>query len=89
MWVEIFHVLAAVGGPPAQVLIDSSEVKAHRRASGAKGGERHQAIGRSRGGRTTKIHALTDAQCRPAMSTLGRYARRRDRRRLHRRRGIA
>ena len=28
-------------------------------------GELAQAIGRSRGGRTTKIHALTDAQCRP------------------------
>ena len=26
---------------------------------------RNQAIGRSRGGRTTKIHALTDANCRP------------------------
>ncbi|GHE72541.1 IS5 family transposase [Camelimonas fluminis] len=30
-----------------------------------KRGERAQAIGRSRGGRTTKIHALTDAFCRP------------------------
>ncbi|MGY2995040.1 transposase [Mesorhizobium sp. URHB0026] len=29
-----------------------------------KGGA-NQAIGRSRGGRTTKIHALTDGQCRP------------------------
>lgn len=28
-------------------------------------GERSQAIGRSRGGRTTKVHALTDEQCRP------------------------
>jgi len=28
-------------------------------------GERNQAIGRSRGGRTTKIHALADDQCRP------------------------
>ena len=28
-------------------------------------GEKNQAIGRSRGGRTTKIHALTDAACRP------------------------
>jgi transposase len=28
-------------------------------------GEKNQAIGRSRGGRTTKIHALTDALCRP------------------------
>jgi len=27
--------------------------------------ERVQTIGRSRGGRTTKIHALTDAFCRP------------------------
>jgi len=30
-----------------------------------KRGERNQAIGRSRGGRTTKIHALTDKHCRP------------------------
>ena len=28
-------------------------------------GEQNQAIGRSRGGRTTKIHALTDGACRP------------------------
>jgi len=32
---------------------------------GRKRGEKNQAIGRSRGGRTTKIHALTDAECRP------------------------
>jgi transposase len=30
-----------------------------------KRGELTQAIGRSRGGRTTKIHALTDGLCRP------------------------
>ncbi|SDR59870.1 transposase, IS4 family [Rhizobiales bacterium GAS113] len=40
-------------------------MKAHRSAAGGKGGEQNQAIGRSRGGRTTKIHALTDALCRP------------------------
>ena len=39
VWVDIFRVLASAGGPPAQVLIDSSAVKAHRCASGAsKGG---------------------------------------------------
>src|ERR687897_1382023 len=38
VWVDIFHALATAGGPPAQVLIDSSAVKAHRSASGAKGG---------------------------------------------------
>jgi transposase len=32
---------------------------------GWKRGEHAQAIGRSRGGRTTKIHALTDRFCRP------------------------
>ncbi|NUJ79115.1 IS5 family transposase [Methylocystis sp. FS] len=65
VWVNLFHALAQAGGPPPQLLIDSSAVKAHRSASGGKGGKRAQAIGRSRGGRTTKIHALTDAQCRP------------------------
>ena len=38
IWVDIFHALAAAGGPPAEVLIDSSAVKAHRCASGGKGG---------------------------------------------------
>ncbi|MBT5415687.1 MAG: IS5 family transposase, partial [Rhodospirillaceae bacterium] len=65
VWTGIFHALASAGGPPAAVLIDSSAVKAHRCAAGGKGGKRTQAIGRSRGGRTTKIHALTDSECRP------------------------
>ena|ERR1700674_3701033 len=34
----IFRALASAGGPPARVLIDSSAVKAHRCASGGKGG---------------------------------------------------
>lgn len=38
IWEAIFHALAATGGPPAQLLIDSSAVKAHRSASGGKGG---------------------------------------------------
>ena len=38
VWIDIFHALASAGGPPAQVLIDSSAVKAHRCASGGKGG---------------------------------------------------
>jgi len=38
VWVDIFHALASAGGPPAELLIDSSAVKAHRCASGAKGG---------------------------------------------------
>ncbi len=38
VWTDVFHALASAGGPPAELLIDSSAVKAHRCASGAKGG---------------------------------------------------
>jgi transposase len=38
VWVKLFQALANAGGPPEQVLIDSSAVKAHRSASGGKGG---------------------------------------------------
>jgi len=38
IWSDMFHALAKAGGPPAALLIDSSAVKAHRCASGGKGG---------------------------------------------------
>ncbi len=38
IWVGLFETLARVGGPPAQVLIDSTAVKAHRCGAGGKGG---------------------------------------------------
>jgi transposase len=38
IWMNIFHALATAGGPPADVLIDSSAVKAHRCAAGGQGG---------------------------------------------------
>lgn len=38
VWTDLFQTLATAGGPPAHVLIDSSAVKAHRSASGGKGG---------------------------------------------------
>ena len=41
--------------------IDSTSSKAHRCAAGGKGGAENQAIGRSRGGRTAKIHAVANA----------------------------
>src|SRR3954464_6046654 len=40
VWVDLFRALAQAGGPPAQVLIDSSAVKAHRSAAGGKGGRK-------------------------------------------------
>jgi transposase len=45
VWVDLFHALASEGGPPTQVLIDSSAVKAHRSASGGKGGSRAKPSG--------------------------------------------
>jgi transposase len=45
VWIDLFHALAGAGGPPAQVLIDSSAVKAHRSASGAKGGSATKPLG--------------------------------------------
>ena len=38
VWRAVFETLAASGGPPAEVLIDSTHVKAHRSAAGGKGG---------------------------------------------------
>ena len=45
VWVGLFHALASAGGPPAQVLIDSSAVKAHRSASVGKGGSANRRLG--------------------------------------------
>ncbi|ABX61599.1 hypothetical protein C064_00754 [Brucella suis 63/252] len=45
-------------------MIDSTTAKAHRPAAGGKGGDA-EAIGRSRGGRSTKIHAVVDSCGRP------------------------
>ena len=42
-------------------MFDSTIVRAHVSAAGAKGGQEEQALGRSRGGFTTKIHAKSDA----------------------------
>ena len=40
VWGDLFEALAAADGPPAQVLIDSTAVRAHRSASGGKGGSK-------------------------------------------------
>jgi len=47
------------------VLIDSSAVKAHRCASGGKGGNAVRRSAAHVAGGLTKIHALTDALRRP------------------------
>ena len=44
VWQDIFMALAATGGPPAEALIDSTYVKAHRAAGGGKGGPRRRLL---------------------------------------------
>jgi hypothetical protein len=44
--------------------IDSTSIKVQCLAPGGKGGACQQAIGRFRGGRTTKIHGIIDSQGR-------------------------
>ena len=53
-------------GPPAAVqMIDSTIVRAHHQAAGAKGGLEKEGFGRSKGGFTTKIHLRTNAEGLP------------------------
>jgi transposase len=40
IWQKLFQELAAAGGPPAELLLDSTHVKAHRCAAGGKGGSK-------------------------------------------------
>ena len=40
IWQDMFVALASAGGPPAEVLIDSTHMKAHRSAAGGKGGRK-------------------------------------------------
>ena len=47
------------------LIIDSTIVRAHQHAVGAKGGLENQAIGRSRGGLTSKVHIAVDALGNP------------------------
>lgn len=43
VWLRDFEELAASGGPPAELMLDSTWAKAHRSATGGKGGLRSTA----------------------------------------------
>jgi len=57
------RIFKALSGEPdfEYAMIDGTIVTVHQKASGAKGGAETNAVGRSRGGLTTKIVALVDA----------------------------
>lgn len=65
VWVGLFETLAGAGGPPSQVLIDSSAVKAHRCAAGGKGGSRTKPLAaRAAGARPRSTPSLTSSAVR-------------------------
>ncbi len=71
IWHRIFETMAASGSVPQELSIDSTHVKAHRSAQGSKGGGAWtQAIGTSRGGKTSKIYFLADDCGRPVAFSL-------------------
>ncbi|MGQ0685619.1 IS5 family transposase [Bradyrhizobium sp.] len=60
VWKRLFDVVS--DEPDMEyAMVDATIVKVQRHGQGAKGGTQSQAIGRSKGGMTTKILALTDA----------------------------
>ena len=66
---RIFNVLAA-DYDNEYMMLDATIVRAHQHSAGAKKSGEDQAIGRSRGGLTTKIHALVDALGNPVAFSL-------------------
>ncbi|WP_399441020.1 IS5 family transposase [Streptomyces sp. WAC08241] len=74
-WDRVFAALLAQADAEGDldwvVAVDSTIVRAHQHAAGARpkgapAGEPHDhALGRSRGGLTTKIHLAADGRCRP------------------------
>ncbi|WP_156912059.1 IS5 family transposase [Kaistia adipata] len=70
LWLRMFEALTGHSGIFDGAAIDATHVKAHRSAAGAKGGAFAHAIGRSRGGRSTKVHELVDDRGRPCVLLL-------------------
>ncbi|MFJ7278268.1 IS5 family transposase [Kitasatospora sp. NPDC098663] len=74
-WARVFTALLAQADAEGDldwvVAVDSTIVRAHQNAAGARrtgapaAEPDHHSIGRSRGGLTTKIHLAADSRCRP------------------------
>ncbi|HET7254492.1 MAG TPA: IS5 family transposase [Xanthobacteraceae bacterium] len=64
VWERVFNVLTK-DRKNEYLMLDTTLVRAHQQAATGKGGTKNQALGRSRGGLTSKIHMLADALGRP------------------------
>jgi transposase len=52
--------------------VDGTVVRAHQHAAGAVGGQEHEALGRSRGGFSTKVHVRAEGGGKPLAFVLSR-----------------
>ncbi|WP_419723067.1 IS5 family transposase [Sphingomonas panni] len=64
VWERVFEALT-VDRDNQYLMIDSTIVRAHQQAATPEKGGKDQALGRSRGGLTTKVHMLADTFGRP------------------------
>lgn len=65
VWEGVAVTLAEIMADSGHYSIDGTTVRAHVSAAGGKGGTHRRALGRSRGGFTSKLHCLADALGRP------------------------
>lgn len=64
VWQRLFDALR--NNPDFEyAMIDSTIIRAHQHAAGAKGGQENQALESSRGGFSTRVHAVVDALGNP------------------------
>src|SRR5215204_2195334 len=75
LWQRILNTLHQMADAAGQIdwsvhHVDSTIIRAHQHAAGAKGGQHRQALGRSRGGFSTKLHIRCDGHGRPMVFVL-------------------
>jgi transposase len=69
VWERAFYALAEAGGPPAELLLDSSTMKAHRCAAGGKGGSgRRRSASAEADAPPNSMHSATSAAVRAPSS---------------------
>ena len=65
LWIRLWEQLVPGGPPETKAYADSSFVKVHRSGLNAAGGRQNQAIGLTKGGWNTKIHAVVNERGSP------------------------
>lgn len=68
VWEEVFVALAQAGGPPVETMLDSTHIKAHRSASGGKGGRTRKRLGARAAGARARSTSPLMRRAAPASS---------------------